>query len=185
MGEGRRRRFWHAFRHFGALQHAWICKVLSTQATCFEGNSLLSFTSYDVSVLCQMPYIFTKYCFGPTSGSTTKENHGLAMFSYFVNALSGYITQALATTLQPEELSDLRDQFNAMDVDGNGTITLEEIRHVRPDSSSIISTAYFTAYTRCSCLHCRLYLLVLLQGVFQGSSIIGPCWQRGCWLCFV
>lgn len=38
--------------------------------------------------------------------------------------------QALASTLEPEELRDLRDQFDAMDVDRNGTITLEEIRHV-------------------------------------------------------
>jgi hypothetical protein len=39
--------------------------------------------------------------------------------------------QALASTLEPEEIRDLRDQFDAMDVDRNGTITLEEIRHVR------------------------------------------------------
>lgn len=38
--------------------------------------------------------------------------------------------QALASTLDPEEIHDLRDQFDAMDVDRNGTITLEEIRHV-------------------------------------------------------
>eukprot|EP01018_Ginkgo_biloba_P023278 Gb_06650 [translate_table: standard] len=35
---------------------------------------------------------------------------------------------ALATTLDPEELADLRDQFNVIDIDKNGTITLEEIR---------------------------------------------------------
>lgn len=37
--------------------------------------------------------------------------------------------RALASTLEPEEIRDLRDQFDAMDVDRNGTITLEEIRH--------------------------------------------------------
>ncbi|XP_019172026.1 PREDICTED: calcium-dependent protein kinase 18-like [Ipomoea nil] len=36
--------------------------------------------------------------------------------------------RALATTLDQEELSDLRDQFEAIDVDKNGVITLEEMR---------------------------------------------------------
>ncbi|XP_031110444.1 calcium-dependent protein kinase 16-like isoform X2 [Ipomoea triloba] len=36
--------------------------------------------------------------------------------------------RALATTLDPEELADLRDQFEAIDVDKNGVITLEEMR---------------------------------------------------------
>eukprot|EP00850_Spirogloea_muscicola_P009411 SM000052S17803 [mRNA] locus=s52:724587:728727:- [translate_table: standard] len=34
----------------------------------------------------------------------------------------------LASTLDESEICDLRDQFNAMDVDKNGTITLEEMR---------------------------------------------------------
>ncbi|CAA6673489.1 unnamed protein product [Spirodela intermedia] len=37
--------------------------------------------------------------------------------------------RALASTLNPEELADLRDQFNAIDVDKNGSISLEEMRH--------------------------------------------------------
>eukprot|EP00245_Coleochaete_scutata_P006721 TRINITY_DN213_c0_g1_i1.p1 TRINITY_DN213_c0_g1~~TRINITY_DN213_c0_g1_i1.p1 ORF type:complete len:527 (+),score=136.52 TRINITY_DN213_c0_g1_i1:186-1766(+) len=36
--------------------------------------------------------------------------------------------RALASTLEEDELVDLRDQFQAMDVDGNGTITLDEMR---------------------------------------------------------
>nr|GMC67740.1 calcium-dependent protein kinase 18-like [Ipomoea batatas] len=36
--------------------------------------------------------------------------------------------RALATTLDQEELADLRDQFEAIDVDKNGVITLEEMR---------------------------------------------------------
>lgn len=36
--------------------------------------------------------------------------------------------KALASTLNHEEIADLRDQFNAMDMDRNGTITLEEMR---------------------------------------------------------
>ncbi|XP_017214875.1 calcium-dependent protein kinase 28 isoform X2 [Daucus carota subsp. sativus] len=36
--------------------------------------------------------------------------------------------QALASTLDEEELADLRDQFLAIDVDKNGTISLEEMR---------------------------------------------------------
>lgn len=38
--------------------------------------------------------------------------------------------QALASTLDGSEISDLRDQFNAIDMDRNGTITLEEMRTV-------------------------------------------------------
>lgn len=38
--------------------------------------------------------------------------------------------QALASTLNEEELADLRDQFNAIDVDKNGKISLEEMREV-------------------------------------------------------
>lgn len=38
--------------------------------------------------------------------------------------------QALATTLDEGELANLRDQFNAIDVDGNGSISLEEMRQV-------------------------------------------------------
>eukprot|EP00271_Cylindrocystis_brebissonii_P020863 TRINITY_DN715_c0_g1_i1.p1 TRINITY_DN715_c0_g1~~TRINITY_DN715_c0_g1_i1.p1 ORF type:complete len:556 (-),score=128.92 TRINITY_DN715_c0_g1_i1:703-2370(-) len=36
--------------------------------------------------------------------------------------------KALAQTLAPEEIEDLKDQFNAIDVNGDGTITLDEIR---------------------------------------------------------
>jgi len=38
--------------------------------------------------------------------------------------------QALASTLNEEELSDLKDQFDAIDVDKNGSISLEEMRLV-------------------------------------------------------
>lgn len=38
--------------------------------------------------------------------------------------------QALASTLNEEELADLRDQFNAIDVDKNGKISLEEMKEV-------------------------------------------------------
>ncbi|BBN07167.1 calcium-dependent protein kinase [Marchantia polymorpha subsp. ruderalis] len=36
--------------------------------------------------------------------------------------------KALASTLDGEEIADLRDQFDAIDMDKNGTITLEEIK---------------------------------------------------------
>ena len=38
--------------------------------------------------------------------------------------------QALASTLNEEELADLKDQFDAIDVDKNGSISLEEMRQV-------------------------------------------------------
>uniref|UniRef100_A0A1D1YR11 non-specific serine/threonine protein kinase n=1 Tax=Anthurium amnicola TaxID=1678845 RepID=A0A1D1YR11_9ARAE len=40
-----------------------------------------------------------------------------------------FALRALASTLNPEELADLRDQFDAIDVDKNGSISLEEMRH--------------------------------------------------------
>ncbi|XP_072984504.1 calcium-dependent protein kinase 18-like [Typha latifolia] len=39
-----------------------------------------------------------------------------------------FALRALATTINEDELSDLRDQFNAIDVDKNGTISLEEMK---------------------------------------------------------
>ncbi|XP_047322619.1 calcium-dependent protein kinase 28-like [Impatiens glandulifera] len=40
-----------------------------------------------------------------------------------------FALRALATTLDEEELADLRDQFDAIDADKNGSISLEEMRH--------------------------------------------------------
>lgn len=39
--------------------------------------------------------------------------------------------KALATTIDEDELDDLRDQFDAIDIDKNGSISLEEMRQVR------------------------------------------------------
>ena len=43
------------------------------------------------------------------------------------------LLQALASTLDSSDIQDLRDQFNAIDIDRNGTITLEEMRDVSVD----------------------------------------------------
>ncbi|CAG7900716.1 unnamed protein product [Brassica rapa] len=42
--------------------------------------------------------------------------------------LKQFALRALATTLDEEELADLRDQFGAMDADKNGAISLDEMR---------------------------------------------------------
>ncbi|XP_050228029.1 calcium-dependent protein kinase 28-like [Mercurialis annua] len=42
--------------------------------------------------------------------------------------LKQFALRALASTLDDEEISDLRDQFDAIDVDKNGSISLEEMR---------------------------------------------------------
>lgn len=42
--------------------------------------------------------------------------------------LKQFALRALASTLDEEELADLRDQFHAIDVDKNGAISLEEMR---------------------------------------------------------
>ncbi len=53
---------------------------------------------------------------------------------FFLLYLGGWVLwnqlQALASTLDSDEISDLRDQFDAMDMDRNGTITLDEMRTV-------------------------------------------------------
>ncbi|XP_068646645.1 calcium-dependent protein kinase 18-like [Aristolochia californica] len=43
--------------------------------------------------------------------------------------LKQFALRALASTLNDEELADLRDQFDAIDVDRNGAISLDEMRH--------------------------------------------------------
>lgn len=58
----------------------------------------------DISVLCQMRD-FVKY-----------------------SRLKQFALRALASTLAQEELAGLRDQFDAIDIDKSGSITLEEIR---------------------------------------------------------
>ncbi|KAG0452698.1 hypothetical protein HPP92_025362 [Vanilla planifolia] len=42
--------------------------------------------------------------------------------------LKQFALRALASTLNDDELSDLKDQFDAIDVDKNGVISLEEMR---------------------------------------------------------
>ncbi|PPD74620.1 hypothetical protein GOBAR_DD28452 [Gossypium barbadense] len=44
--------------------------------------------------------------------------------------LKQFALRALASTLNEEEIADLRDQFHAIDVDKNGVISLEEMRQV-------------------------------------------------------
>ncbi|KAH9301554.1 hypothetical protein KI387_013137, partial [Taxus chinensis] len=68
-----------------------------------EGGDALEIP-LDISVLCHMRE-FVKY-----------------------SRLKQFALRALASTLGPEELSDLRDQFDAIDIDKSGSISLEEIR---------------------------------------------------------
>ncbi|MFS7968237.1 putative non-specific serine/threonine protein kinase [Helianthus anomalus] len=44
--------------------------------------------------------------------------------------LKQFALRALASTLDEEELSDLKDQFDAIDVDKSGAISLEEMKEV-------------------------------------------------------
>jgi calcium-dependent protein kinase len=54
----------------------------------------------------------------------------LSAFPHFVLKVFLFVIQALASTLNEEELADLKDQFDAIDVDKNGSISIEEMRHV-------------------------------------------------------
>jgi len=52
----------------------------------------------------------------------------LVNYSLVFNVMPLLPLQALASTLDSSDIADLRDQFNAIDIDRNGTITLEEMR---------------------------------------------------------
>lgn len=52
------------------------------------------------------------------------------MLNYLHSDFFFFELQALAGTIDKEELADLRDQFDAIDVDKSGAISLEEMRQV-------------------------------------------------------
>jgi hypothetical protein len=76
----------------------------------------------------------------------------------------------LASTLDSDEISDLRDQFDAMDMDRNGTITLDEMR--------IVSTFYVLYY-------CVGIFLLATAGIFLsfvcGDDVI---WSVDGWVTY-
>jgi calcium-dependent protein kinase len=49
---------------------------------------------------------------------------------FFPYSIALWHIQALASTLNEEELADLKDQFDAIDIDKSGSISIEEMRHV-------------------------------------------------------
>lgn len=51
-------------------------------------------------------------------------------FQKFLIEPNSYFMQALASTLDEDELANLRDQFQAIDVDKSGSISLDEMRQV-------------------------------------------------------
>ncbi|KAM3365955.1 hypothetical protein ACQJBY_015500 [Aegilops geniculata] len=58
-----------------------------------------------------------------------------------------FALRALASTLNPEELSDLRDQFNAIDIDKSGTISLEELKQIDGNTDGSVDFEEFVAAT--------------------------------------
>ncbi|XP_037477228.1 calcium-dependent protein kinase 18 isoform X2 [Triticum dicoccoides] len=58
-----------------------------------------------------------------------------------------FALRALASTLNPEELSDLRDQFNAIDIDKSGTISLEELKQIDSNTDGFVDFEEFVAAT--------------------------------------
>jgi len=90
--------------------------------------------------------------------------------------------QALATTLDENELQQLRDQFDAMDINKDGTITLDEIRYVSP--AVLCQTVLDT------CTVWDIMVPAGRQSPVRGSnlscSLACPCWlpragpEQGC-----
>lgn len=59
----------------------------------------------------------------------------------------------MASTLGEEELADLRDQFDAIDVDKNGSISLEEMRQVFTLPTRLLVLCFFLCFlTYMNCL---------------------------------
>ncbi|XP_044470059.1 calcium-dependent protein kinase 28-like isoform X2 [Mangifera indica] len=61
--------------------------------------------------------------------------------------LKQFALRALASTLDEEELSDLKDQFDAIDVDKNGSISLEEMRQIDCNTDGLVDFREFVAAT--------------------------------------
>lgn len=109
----------------------WIFFSFSAHPWVREGG-LASEIPLDISVLSNMRQ-FVK--FGRFKQFALRVNKLFIVTLEFVKNLLFifYITfhiQALASTLNSEEVADLRDQFDAIDVDKNGAISLEEMRQV-------------------------------------------------------
>lgn len=105
MGPRRRWCIWDSTRYFCFIQHAAICQIQSPKTVRFTGKFIaFLFRRPSVKVISDIRNLISGCCFT--------------------------IGQALASTLDEEELSDLKDQFSAIDVDKNGVISLEEMRQV-------------------------------------------------------
>lgn len=52
------------------------------------------------------------------------------LYEHIKHIISTITLQALASTINEEELANLKDQFDAIDMDKNGSISLEEMRQV-------------------------------------------------------
>ncbi|KAH0936172.1 hypothetical protein HID58_013289 [Brassica napus] len=55
--------------------------------------------------------------------------------------------KALATTIDEDELDDLRDQFDAIDIDKNGSISLEEMRQIDSNTDGLVDFTEFVVAT--------------------------------------
>ncbi|KAF6159207.1 hypothetical protein GIB67_022886 [Kingdonia uniflora] len=78
--------------------------------------------------------------------------------------LKQFALRALASTLNEDELADLRDQFDAIDVDKNGSISLEEMRH------ALAKDLPWKMKEPC--------VLEILQATQELSHLLVPSWRR-------
>lgn len=92
---------------------------------------------------------------------------------YYIMSLSNtYSLQALASTLDEEELADLKDQFAAIDVDKNGSISLEEMREVSISFSFHIHSDEYFNYIMIMSVVCMQALAQDLPWKMKDSRVL-------------
>lgn len=118
-----------------------------------------------------MAYIYNDFIFLWAFWRYPEETKPIGNISNDLKHFKAFDLQALASTLDGSEISDLRDQFNAIDMDRNGTITLEEMRTVSwLTSVSLIFEPSFVRIRFNPCLHALFGFVVIRFDILQADD---------------